>query len=42
MASGYSDQDIAPLLEANGRVSSIQKPFSLEEICSKLEELAGR
>ena len=36
MASGYSDGDMAPLLLAHSRVSSIQKPFDLKEISRKL------
>jgi CheY-like chemotaxis protein len=39
MASGYSDQDIAPLLEGRPRVASIRKPFSLKEVQVKLAEL---
>jgi PAS domain S-box-containing protein len=38
MASGYSDQDIAPLLETYPNVTSIQKPFSLDEIRWKLQD----
>jgi PAS domain S-box-containing protein len=41
LSSGYSDQDMAPLLEANSHVSSIQKPFSLKEISKKLAILSG-
>jgi PAS domain S-box-containing protein len=39
MASGYSDHDIAPLLEGRPRVASIRKPFSLKEVQAKLAEL---
>jgi PAS domain S-box-containing protein len=41
MASGYSDQDIAPLMAAHARVASIQKPFDLGEIAKKLAAMAG-
>ena len=39
MSSGYSDQDIAPLLAAHPRVASIQKPFNRIEISRKLANL---
>ena len=39
MASGYSDQEIAPLLEGRPRAASLRKPFSLKEIQAKIAEL---
>jgi PAS domain S-box-containing protein len=39
MASGYSDDSIAPLLEARPGVFSLRKPFSLKELRTKLENL---
>ena len=39
MASGYSDQEIAPLLVGRPLVSSLRKPFSLKEVQAKLAEL---
>jgi len=39
MASGYSDQDILPLLAAHPHLASIQKPFNLSEIAQKLASL---
>ena len=32
MATGYSDQEIAPLLEGHPSVTSLRKPFSLSEV----------
>lgn len=42
MATGYSDHEIAPLLEAHPRVHGLWKPFSMKEIRSKIAELAIR
>jgi PAS domain S-box-containing protein len=39
MASGYSDQEIAPLLQGRPRVASLRKPFSLKEVQAKLADL---
>jgi CheY-like chemotaxis protein len=39
MASGYSDQEIAPLLQGRPRVASLRKPFSLKEVQAKIAEL---
>jgi len=39
MATGYSDQEIAPLLRERPSVSSIRKPFSLKEIQVKIAGL---
>jgi CheY-like chemotaxis protein len=39
MASGYSDQEIAPLLHGRPRVASLRKPFSLKEVQAKIAEL---
>jgi CheY-like chemotaxis protein/anti-sigma regulatory factor (Ser/Thr protein kinase) len=39
MASGYSDQEIAPLLVGRPRVASLRKPFSLKEVQAKIAEL---
>jgi len=36
MATGYSDHEIAPLLEGRPSVSSIRKPFSLKELQVKI------
>jgi PAS domain S-box-containing protein len=36
MATGYSDDAIAPLLEGRPNIHSLRKPFSLKEIQSKL------
>jgi len=41
MASGYSDQDMLPLLAAHRYLSSIQKPFNLSEIANKLASLSA-
>ena len=41
MASGYSDQAMLPLLAAHTRLSSIQKPFNLNEIANKLASLSA-
>ena len=41
MATGYSDQDLAALLEGQQRVFSIQKPFTIREIRDKLEAILG-
>ncbi len=42
MATGYTDEDIAPLLAGRPNVSSIQKPFSMKELGNKLKELRLR
>jgi PAS domain S-box-containing protein len=39
MATGYSDQEIAPLLAGRPRVSSLRKPFSTKEIQAKIGHL---
>ncbi|WLT30320.1 PAS domain S-box protein [Geothrix sp. PMB-07] len=39
MATGYSDQEVAPLLEAHSGVSSLRKPFSLKEIQRAIADL---
>jgi len=39
VATGYSDQEIAPLLENRPLVSSIRKPFSMKELEVKLADL---
>ncbi|HEX9011785.1 MAG TPA: PAS domain S-box protein [Holophagaceae bacterium] len=39
MATGYSDEDIAPLIAGHRNVASIQKPFSMRELGSKLKDL---
>ncbi|MBK9796519.1 MAG: PAS domain S-box protein [Holophagaceae bacterium] len=39
MATGYSDHEIAPLLEGRPTVTSIRKPFSLKELQSKIASL---
>ena len=41
MATGYSDEDIALLLDGRPNVSSIRKPFSLQEIRIKFGEILG-
>jgi PAS domain S-box-containing protein len=41
MASGYSDQDMLPLLAAHTHLASIQKPFNLSEIANKLASLSS-
>jgi PAS domain S-box-containing protein len=38
MATGYSDDSIAPLLEGRPNVSSLRKPFSLHELRAKLAD----
>ncbi len=42
MATGYSDEDIAPLIAGHPNVSSIQKPFSMKELKRKLDGLGIR
>ena len=42
MSTGYSDEDIAPLLEGRPQVHSIRKPFSMKELKKKIEELGLR
>lgn len=39
MATGYSDHEIAPLLEAHPRVYGLWKPFSMKEIQAKIAGL---
>ncbi|MDR3669461.1 MAG: ATP-binding protein [Holophaga sp.] len=39
MATGYSDESIAPLLGGRANVFSLRKPFSLREIQSKLQAM---
>ena len=39
MATGYSDESIAPLLEGRPNVHSLRKPFSLKEIRAKLQAI---
>jgi CheY-like chemotaxis protein len=39
MATGYSDQEIAPLLKQHPTVHSLRKPFSLKEIQNKIAGL---
>jgi signal transduction histidine kinase len=39
MATGYSDDAVALLLENRPNVSSIEKPFSLEELRNKIETI---
>jgi CheY-like chemotaxis protein len=39
MATGYSEESIAPLLEGRARVFSLRKPFNLQEIRLKLEAM---
>jgi len=41
MATGYSDDSLGPLLAGRPRVSSLQKPFSLQEIRAKLEGISS-
>jgi hypothetical protein len=41
MATGYSDDAVAPLLEGRAKVYSLRKPFSLKEIQTKLETMAS-
>ena len=38
MATGYSDDSIAPLLQDRPNVSSLRKPFSLDELRDKLAD----
>jgi CheY-like chemotaxis protein len=42
MATGYSDQEIAPLLEGHPRVYSLRKPFSMKEVQRKIAGLGIR
>jgi DNA-binding NtrC family response regulator len=42
VATGYSDEDIAPLIANRPNVSIIQKPFSMKELGNKLKELRLR
>jgi len=39
MATGYSDQEVKPLLEGHPTVSGLRKPFSLKEIEGKITQL---
>ena len=41
MATGYSEDSIAPLLAGRPNVDSLRKPFSLDELRSKLDNLDG-
>jgi PAS domain S-box-containing protein len=41
MATGYSDESIAPLLDGRPNVFSLRKPFSLEEIRTMLGSMPG-
>jgi len=41
MATGYSDESIAPLLEGRPNVFSLRKPFNMKEIEGKLGAIAG-
>ena len=41
MATGYSDEDIAQLLEGRPNLFSIRKPFTLQEIRIKFGEMLG-
>ena len=38
MATGYSDQDIEPLLEGRAHVQCLRKPFSKDELQLKLAQ----
>jgi signal transduction histidine kinase len=40
LATGHSDQDLQPLVEAHPGVACIRKPFSLEELRDKLAEIS--
>jgi CheY-like chemotaxis protein len=42
MATGYSDQEVAPLLRAHPGVDSIRKPFSTKEIQQKIAAMGIR
>jgi DNA-binding response OmpR family regulator len=39
MSTGYSDEDIAPLLAGRPQVHSIRKPFSMKELKARIESL---
>ena len=39
MATGYSDEEMAPLLEGHPRVYGLRKPFSMKEIQAKIDGL---
>jgi CheY-like chemotaxis protein len=41
MATGYSEDAIAPLMEGRPNVHSLRKPFSLEELRLKLEAIGA-
>jgi len=41
MATGYSDDAVAPLLEGRANVYSLRKPFSIKEIQTKLGTMAS-
>ncbi|HUJ77279.1 MAG TPA: response regulator [bacterium] len=41
LATGYSDDSIAPLMEGRPGVSSLRKPFNLRELRTKLESIDG-
>jgi len=40
LATGYSDADLTHLIQGRPRLQSIQKPFSLDELRRKLEQMA--
>jgi CheY-like chemotaxis protein len=42
MATGYSDQEVSPLLEGRPSVSSLRKPFSLSEVRRAISEMRIR
>ena len=39
MATGYSDEDIVPLLVGRPNVQSLRKPFSIQELAERLAGL---
>ena len=39
MATGYSDEDIVPLLVGRPNVQSLRKPFSIQELADRLAGL---
>ena len=39
MATGYSDEDIIPLLVGRPSVQSLRKPFSIQELSDRLAGL---
>jgi DNA-binding NtrC family response regulator len=42
MATGYSEQEIAPLLAQHPEATSLRKPFSLKEVDKKIADLGIR